>query len=82
MRDCADHRHPPPCRHRRGVEPGTVRGNQTRQPTFVRYDPERRYAEVDDDGFLLFTLDSSIPMIRYRINDQGAVFSARPCEAS
>ncbi len=50
-------------------------GNQTRQPTFVRYDPERRYAEVDDDGFLLFTLDSSIPMIRYRINDQGAVFS-------
>ena len=49
--------------------------DQTRQPTFVRFDPERRYTEVDDDGFLLFTSDSSLPLIRYRINDQGTVLS-------
>ncbi|MGC4935285.1 hypothetical protein ACLQ3C_16580 [Gordonia sp. DT30] len=44
------------------------------QPTFVRYHPEYRYTECDDDGHLLFTVDSAMPLIRYRINDRGRVF--------
>lgn len=46
-------------------------------PTFVEFDPERRFTEVDDDGFLLFTIDSALPLIRYRINDTGSVRSGR-----
>ncbi|MGW0039412.1 hypothetical protein [Gordonia sp. NPDC003376] len=42
-------------------------------PTFVEVDQSRRYTEVDDDGYLLFTIDSALPLIRYRINDKGAV---------
>ncbi len=45
------------------------------QPTFVEYDPRYRYAETDKDGYLLFTIDGTIPLIRYRINDQGRVYS-------
>lgn len=41
------------------------------QPTFVRYHPEYRYTECDADGYLLFTVDSAMPLIRYRINDRG-----------
>ena len=44
-------------------------------PTFVEYDPILRYTEVDEDGFLLFTVDTGVPLIRYRINDQGAVLA-------
>lgn len=43
-------------------------------PTIVEYDPERRYIEVDDDGYLLFTVDGAAPLIRYRINDKGVTF--------
>lgn len=42
-------------------------------PTFVEYDPHLRYAEVDGEGRFLFTIDSSLPLIRYRINDQGSI---------
>ena len=47
--------------------------NRRPQPTFVQYAPDSRFVEVDDNGFLLFTIDSSLPLIRYRINDQGRV---------
>ena len=43
------------------------------QPTFVRYHPEYRYTEVDEDGYLLFTVDSAMPLIRYKIKDRGRV---------
>lgn len=45
-------------------------------PTFVEYDPTRRFVEVVD-GYLLFTVDSAMPLIRYRINDTGAILSGQ-----
>ncbi|MFH5230861.1 phenylacetate--CoA ligase family protein [Antrihabitans spumae] len=51
-------------------------GNCTVAPTFVEYDPRLRYTEVDDKGRLLFTIDNAIPLVRYRINDEGSVHSA------
>lgn len=45
-------------------------------PTFVEYDPYLRYTEVDEGGFLLFTADTGMPLIRYRINDEGDVLTA------
>ena len=45
--------------------------NQCVQPTFVEYDPELRYVEIDEDGYFLFTVDTSLPLVRYRINDRG-----------
>ncbi|MFT4125866.1 MAG: hypothetical protein QM662_06510 [Gordonia sp. (in: high G+C Gram-positive bacteria)] len=45
------------------------------QPTLVQYDPESRYTEVDPAGYLLFTTDGPLPLIRYRINDVGAVLT-------
>lgn len=44
-------------------------------PTFVEYDPERRYAEVDDDGLLYFTVDTALPLIRYRLGDRGELYT-------
>lgn len=46
------------------------------QPTFVEYQPRFRFTETDPDGYLLFTVDSSFPLIRYRINDFGRVVTA------
>ncbi|MFC3963643.1 phenylacetate--CoA ligase family protein [Nocardia jiangsuensis] len=43
-------------------------------PTFVEYDPGYRYVEPDPSGALLFTAHNAIPLVRYRINDEGAVF--------
>ena len=66
---------------RRAARPGTELAHGlfgaigTRLPTFVAVDPLRRLVEVDD-GYLLFTLDNAMPLIRYRINDCGNVFSA------
>ncbi len=45
-------------------------------PTFVEYDPELRYVETDPDGALLFTIETSIPLVRYRIGDVGEVHTA------
>lgn len=47
----------------------------TTLPTFVEVDPARRYAEVDGEGYLLFTIDGALPLIRYRINDKGDVLT-------
>lgn len=66
---------------RRAAMPGSALadalfGTGTRAiPTFVEVDLTRRYVEVDKDGYLLFTIDSALPLIRYRINDRGAVLT-------
>lgn len=44
-------------------------------PTFVEYDPQLRYTEVDADGHFLFTIDGALPLIRYRINDAGRILT-------
>lgn len=45
-------------------------------PTFASYDPLSRYAETDSDGFLLFTIESTLPLLRYRIKDYGMLYDA------
>ena len=51
-------------------------GDAQAPPTFVEYDPNYRYTEIDENGYLLFSADTVVPLIRYRINDQGTVYSA------
>jgi phenylacetate-CoA ligase len=51
-------------------------GDDDVQPTFVEYQPNFRFIETDEDGYLLFTVDSTFPLIRYRINDRGRVVTA------
>ncbi|MGY1980691.1 phenylacetate--CoA ligase family protein [Nocardia gipuzkoensis] len=46
------------------------------QPTFVEYDADLRYTEVDSEGRFLFSADTAIPLVRYRVNDVGEVISA------
>jgi phenylacetate-CoA ligase len=46
----------------------------SRLPTLVQYDPADRFFEVSD-GTLVFTADGGIPLIRYRIADEGGVFA-------
>lgn len=50
-------------------------GESTLSPTFVEYDPERRFIEVDGDGLLYFTVDSALPLIRYRLGDRGRLYT-------
>lgn len=45
-------------------------------PTLACYNPVARYVETDEDGFLLFTVDSTLPLVRYRIKDYGDLFDA------
>jgi phenylacetate-CoA ligase len=47
----------------------------TRLPTLVQYDPAVRYFETGDDGTLLFSGDSGVPLIRYGIGDKGGLVS-------
>lgn len=51
-------------------------GDEDPQPTFVEYQPGLRFTETSPDGFLLFTIDNSFPLIRYRINDRGRTVTA------
>ncbi len=51
-------------------------GDHEVQPTFVEYQPDLRFTETDPDGYLLFTIDNTFPLIRYRINDRGRVITA------
>lgn len=44
----------------------------SRLPTLVQYDPASRFFEVHD-GTLVFTAVGGIPLIRYRIADEGGV---------
>ena len=50
-------------------------GGAAASSTLVEYDPAFRYTEIDADGRLLFTVDNSIPLVRYRINDVGRILS-------
>lgn len=43
-------------------------------PTLVEYIPEKRYVEVEDD-YLLFTIHNALPLVRYRINDEGRIMT-------
>ncbi|MFD4668224.1 phenylacetate--CoA ligase family protein [Lentzea sp. NPDC058450] len=45
----------------------------SRLPTLVQYDPGSRFFEVHD-GTLVFTADGGIPLVRYRIADEGGIF--------
>ena len=45
-----------------------------RLPTLVQYDPASRYFE-QQDGTLLFTADSGVPLIRYHIADEGGLIA-------
>lgn len=44
-------------------------------PTFVEYDPHLRYTETDAQGRFLFTVDGALPLVRYRINDEGSILT-------
>lgn len=48
-------------------------GQLVHQPAFVQYRPEATYLEPDEDGYLLFTVDGVLPLVRYRVNDRGDV---------
>ncbi|MBN8560270.1 MAG: phenylacetate--CoA ligase family protein [Leptolyngbya sp. UWPOB_LEPTO1] len=47
---------------------------ESRLPTLVQYDPLSRFFEVQD-GTLLFSGDSGLPLIRYHIADNGGVLT-------
>jgi phenylacetate-CoA ligase len=55
-------------------------GEEDPQPTFVEYQPGLRFTETGPDGFLLFTIDNSFPLVRYRINDRGRTVTAAELE--
>jgi phenylacetate-CoA ligase len=46
----------------------------SRLPTLVQYDPASRHFEAEE-GRLLFTADGGVPLVRYRINDEGGLFA-------
>ncbi|WP_125458705.1 phenylacetate--CoA ligase family protein [Rhodococcus sp. 1168] len=54
----------------------SIFGGTAASATLVEYDASMRFVETDDEGFLLFTVDNTIPLIRYRMNDIGEVLSA------
>ena len=58
----------------------TLFGGHEVQPTFVEYQPDFRFTETDPEGYLLFTVDNTFPLIRYRINDRGHVVTAAELE--
>jgi phenylacetate-CoA ligase len=45
---------------------------EARLPTLVQYDPFARYFE-EHEGTLVFTGDNGVPLVRYRICDEGGV---------
>jgi phenylacetate-CoA ligase len=56
------------------LHPDTARQlfGESRLPTLVQYDPTNRFFEVQD-GTLLFSGDSGVPLIRYHITDSGGI---------
>ncbi|MRH91686.1 phenylacetate--CoA ligase family protein [Nocardia sp. SYP-A9097] len=60
----------------------TLFGGGAVLPTFVEFDPQLRYTEVDERGRFLFTIDGALPLLRYRINDEGRIFTAAQIEAA
>jgi phenylacetate-CoA ligase len=55
-------------------------GDAVSAPTLVEYEPMFRFTEVDDRGRLLYTSEGVVPLIRYRINDEGTVWTANELE--
>ena len=49
-------------------------GNEINLPALVQYDPNHVYFE-ENNGELVFTADTAIPLIRYNIHDVGNVLS-------
>lgn len=49
---------------------------EARLPTLCQYDPGHRYFEVDQ-GWLLFSGDGGVPLLRYKILDRGGVIGER-----
>jgi phenylacetate-CoA ligase len=47
---------------------------EARLPTLCQYDPTHRYFEAED-GALLFSGDSGVPLMRYKILDRGGVIA-------
>jgi phenylacetate-CoA ligase len=45
---------------------------ESRLPTLVQYDPASRFFEVEE-GTLLFSGDSGVPLVRYHIADEGGL---------
>jgi phenylacetate-CoA ligase len=45
-------------------------------PTLVEYDPDLRYCEVNADNYLLFTIQTELPLIRYNLLDKGRLPAA------
>lgn len=50
-------------------------GGTAASSTLVEIDASLRYIETDELGYLLFTVDNTIPLIRYRVNDMGDVLT-------
>jgi phenylacetate-CoA ligase len=44
-----------------------------RLPTLVQYDPATRFFETAPDGTLVFSADGTVPLVRYRIADEGGL---------
>lgn len=61
-------------RRRLAAQPelGRLLFGEARLPTLCQYDPLHRYFETHD-GELLFTGDSGVPLLRYRILDRGGL---------
>jgi phenylacetate-CoA ligase len=55
-------------------EAATELFGDARLPTLVQYDPASRFFEAQD-GTLLFTGDSGVPLVRYHIADEGGVLA-------
>lgn len=48
---------------------------ERRLPTLVQYDPMSRYLECNDEGELIVTAATGVPLIRYNLLDKGGIVS-------
>src|SRR5258706_833023 len=54
--------------------------SESRMPTLTQYDPRAKFFECINEGELIFTSGSGIPLIRYSIGDTGGIYSYREME--
>ncbi|MGC4989831.1 phenylacetate--CoA ligase family protein [Nocardia salmonicida] len=57
-------------------------GEEMVVPSLVEYDPAYRYFETDESARLICTLANAMPLIRYRINDEGDVHTGAQLSAA
>lgn len=50
-------------------------GEHSVMPSLLQYNPGAFYIETTDQGELLFTAQSGIPLVRYNIHDRGGIIS-------